>query len=233
MTLYIKPTGGLCNRLRVIFSWYQYAIETNQNLVCYWIRDSACNGNFCDYYENIDRITFIYNSNDNQLYTKLDYEGYSWHPKYKVSSYDDLKLKPHLIDRINELKNNNNNKYIAVHIRRTDHIELAQRNKRYTTDDEFYKFIDSHDKSYAIYLATDNAKTQEELKTKYGERIFFNKQIVPTNNLRQTELEDAIIDQYMCIDADDFMGSGWSSYSDFIKVNRNQKSKTNQKTNKN
>ena len=37
-----------------------------------------------------------------------------------------------------------NGNYIAVHIRRTDHVRLAQQNGKYTTDDEFYKFIENY-----------------------------------------------------------------------------------------
>jgi len=35
--------------------------------------------------------------------------------------------------------------YISVHIRRTDHIELAIKNKNCTSDDEFYSFIDKYE----------------------------------------------------------------------------------------
>ena len=35
-----------------------------------------------------------------------------------------------------------NNNYISVHIRRTDHISLAKKNNKYTTDQDFITFLD-------------------------------------------------------------------------------------------
>ena len=35
----IKPTGGLCNYLRVIFSYYEYARKNNSELNVIWIED--------------------------------------------------------------------------------------------------------------------------------------------------------------------------------------------------
>ena len=40
-----------------------------------------------------------------------------------------------------------------------------------------------------------------------------------------TDLEDAIIDIYICTEADKFKGSGWSSFSGLIQLLRKQNNK--------
>ena len=36
----IVPNGGLCNRLRVIFSYYNYAISNNETLTVIWYENT-------------------------------------------------------------------------------------------------------------------------------------------------------------------------------------------------
>ena len=76
----------------------------------------------------------------------------------------------------------------------------------------FFKFIDSQPKNIYIYLATDNRKTQDKFIKKYGNRIKINKMIIQNDKVRQTNLEDAIIDLFVCSRAKKFKGSGWSSF---------------------
>jgi len=59
-----------------------------------------------------------------------------------------------------------NNKYIAVHIRRTDHSKLAKKNNSFTNDKQFMTFINNN-KGLYLYLATDNRKTQNIFYKKY------------------------------------------------------------------
>jgi hypothetical protein len=55
------------------------------------------------------------------------------------------------------------------------------------------------------------------------------KWITPRRTLRQTDLEDAIVDIYTCVGATAFLGSGWSSFTDLINDLRSLCSKNNQK----
>mgnify|MGYP006118721935 FL=1 len=207
----IKPTGGLCNYLRVVFSYYEYARSINSELNVIWIKTANCPGYFLDYFEPIPYVNFK-NSSENDV--KIDYHGYSEAKNFKPK-YDKLKLKPYLkkivFDKLDILNRN----YISVHIRRTDHINLAKKNNCYTDDGEFINFID---KSYKdIYIATDNKITYYKFKKKYPNRIKFDYHKTTNNSLRETSLQDSIIDIYMCVYSDDFMGSGWSSFSDLIR----------------
>ena len=206
----VYPGGGLSNYLRVIFSYYEYAESINSELNVIWIKTSACPGHFLDYFEPVKNINFI---NTHKPHIKVDYKGCGIHINFKPK-YDKLKLKPYLkkivFDKLDILNKN----YIAVHIRRTDHISLAKKNNCYTDDGEFINFID---KSYKdIYIATDNEITYNKFKTKYTDRIIFDYHETNNNSLRKTSLRDAIIDIYMCVYSDDFMGSRWSSFSSLI-----------------
>ena len=179
--------------------------------------NEACPGYFLDYFEPIPNIEFL-PKNEKKL--KIDYEGCSAYSEFdpkKVFIYKELKLLPHLQQRIMEKVNKLENNYIAVHIRRTDHIDLAKKNKVYTTDQDFYDFIDKNLENHCyLYIATDNRETQNIFIKKYGPEVPIIKMIEKSNKKRQTTLEDSIIDLYMCIHAQKFKGSGWSSFSDFI-----------------
>jgi hypothetical protein len=208
----IHPIGGLCNYLRVLFSYYEYATSINSELNVIWIKTKACPGYFLDYFEPIPNVNFIEN-NENPV--KIDYHGQDWLRNFPPK-YDKLKLKPYLekivFDKLDILNKN----YISVHIRRTDHIRLSQQHNAYTDDGEFIHFIDKYDNKN-IYIATDNEITYNKFKEKYPNQIKFDYHKTNENCLRHTSLQDAIVDIYMCVYSDDFMGSGWSSFSGVIK----------------
>jgi hypothetical protein len=209
----IKPTGGLCNYLRVVFSYYEYAIKNNLELNVIWIKTDQCPGYFLDYFEPIPRISF---RNHVDKYIKLNYTGCSilknFHPKY-----DKLKLKPYIKKIISDKLHTLNNNYISVHIRRTDNIVPAKRNNCFIDDQEFIDFIDKSDNNKNIYIATDNKVTYSKFKKKYQKQIKFDYHKTNNKSLRKTSLHDAIIDIYMCVYSNDFMGSKWSSFSDLIR----------------
>jgi hypothetical protein len=208
----IIPTGGLANRLRVIFSYYRIAVELNNILEVIWKVDDACNGFFTDYFEPVKDIIFY---RKNISGNKVIYKGCHSHPKYQPN-YELLKLNPDLQNLIEQKQNTIDSKYIAVHIRRTDHINLAKKINMYTTDDDFVKFINKYPE-YDIYLATDNRNTQDKFISMYKNRIKFVNLIDKHNtNLRKTSLRDAIIDVYVCKGAEFFKGSGRSSFSTLI-----------------
>uniref|UniRef100_A0A6C0J8K2 Glycosyltransferase n=1 Tax=viral metagenome TaxID=1070528 RepID=A0A6C0J8K2_9ZZZZ len=209
----IKPTGGLCNYLRVIFSYYEYARKNNSELHVIWIKSNSCPGYFLDYFEPIPHVSFNKQIDKD---VKIDYNG-CFTMKNFQPKYDKLKLKSYIekivFDKLDILNKN----YISVHIRRTDHIQLAKYNNRYTDDEEFINFLDKSDNNKNIYIAADNEITYNKFKKKYQNRIKIDYHKTNNNSLRKTSLQDAIIDIYICVYSDDFMGSGWSSFSGLIK----------------
>lgn len=212
----IKPTGGLCNYLRVIFSYYEYARSIISELNIIWIISEACPGYFLDYFEPIPYMNFIESIEKD---VKIDYTGCGTKENFKPK-YEKLKLKPYLEEIVSDKLDILNKNYISLHIRRTDHIILAKKFNKYTDDEEFINFIDTSDNNKNIYIATDNEITYNKFMTNYPNRIKFDYHNTNNNSLRKTSLQDAIIDIYMCVYSDNFKGSGWSSFSDLIKTLR-------------
>lgn len=212
----VRPEGGLCNRLRVIFSYHAEAKRRNTTLLVVWTQTEECNGWFLEYFEPVPNITFVSNTD-----RTIEYSGYGAHPNYDETTqciYRELRLVPTLMDKIRRKRAMLGN-YCAVHIRRTDHVKLAKEMKKYTSDDEFLRFL--HNTTGNIYIATDNKDTYTTYKRTFPNRILFPySETIQEHALRVTTLEDSILDLYMCVYANQFQGSGYSSFSDLIYILR-------------
>ena len=62
----IKPVCGLCNRLRALFSYYNYSIDTDKKILIIWDILPDCSGLFLDYFQEIENVIFT----STQNYTK-------------------------------------------------------------------------------------------------------------------------------------------------------------------
>jgi hypothetical protein len=214
----IHPVGGLCNHLRVLFSYLAYCKSINKSMIVIWESGSHCPGFFLDYFQPIPNVTFLKNNTNNY---PINYKGFSIHPDYRPEEkdiYQDLKLIPSLQSEIEDIVSQIS-PYIATHIRRTDHITMAKIVNAYTDDQEFISFMNQH-KDLHIYLATDNLGTQTAFYDMYKDRIKSIEFIKPSNNLRQTDLKQAVKDLFLCIKANHFKGSGYSSFTDLIMAIR-------------
>jgi len=205
----IVPLEGLCNRLRVLLSFFkQYS-----NLDVFWpIDEKISNTHFLDIFEPIEKINFL-----EKLPIKFDYQGFSpIHNNYQANY---LLLKPTIIvlKRIKHFMNILGTNYDSCHIRRTDHTKIALKRKCLTTDRDFYNFI-KNSKQEKVYVATDNLETQIYLLKIFGEKVIFNNGISNSKSLRKSSLIDAIVDIIICSNSIEFKGSGYSSFSDTIKI---------------
>jgi len=219
MSIVILPTGGLSNMLRVTFSYYMKALSENKKLIVIWIPTDACPGYFIQFF-NIPykmEIISVFDEHKISQISSIEYNGCFVHPNFNFPSmYNNLSPNTNIFTQVQNNITLLENRYIAVHIRRTDHIAMAKSENQFTSDVEFIHFLDTYP-DYNIYLATDNRQTQDIFHNKYKHRIKTIKFINPLQRqLRHTTLEDAIIDIYTCFNATIFKGSGYSSFTDLI-----------------
>lgn len=209
----IQPTSGLCNRIRTIFPFLEYCKLNGRILVVYWKLDSFCNGLFDDILLRPQHMTVVYDAP--KIINFIGGNKPLW--LNTTNNYlDDLYPIDSIQDIIKKL-NNQYQHYNAIHIRRTDHIRLAHRVNQYTPIEYF---IDIIEKSILpVYLATDCKHTQKLLLEKFPNKILFY-ELISGNRLRQTSISHAVIDFFMCVYANNFYGTKYSSFSDMINVKR-------------
>lgn len=218
--LVVVPTKGLCNRLRVVFSYLMQATSEGRPLVVIWKPSAECNGFFLDYFKPLPNTRFLTRNTRPRL--PVAYEGYEWHPSfspYESFIYEDLCLTAAMERRVRALVSRlgGEDRFISLHIRRTDHTTLATTHGMLTPIEVFTRFIDSHPTKKA-YLATDNHETQAMFLRHYGPRRLLTCAIIPVSDaLRKTSLEDAVVDIFVASNAAYFMGSGYSSFTSLIE----------------
>lgn len=210
----IIPVGGLCNCLRVMLSWKRKAESEGRRLNVYWTITVACNGSFSKYFEALNNVQIFERQPSPDR--AIDYHGFDACGPFDAK---DLQLQPRLQEQVEALKGQLG-EYDAIHVRRTDLTPVAVRDGNYIEDSEFFAFIEASDRP--VYLATDNLATQRLYREKFGQKIRFMYEIPASrvNVMRQTPLEYAIMDLYMCAEARNFMGTAGSSFSEFIEIMR-------------
>ncbi len=211
--LFVRVRGGLCNRLRVIFSYYALALRENRNpYIIQWPENFD---HFLDVFEPISRITFENPCTRHTIIsTNSTLNQYPWQHLLR-----ELVPKPKLQCTINTLKECLGSCYIAIHMRRTDHVHLAKKQQCFTTNAMFYDFVDRLPKTLKIFVASDNPQSLATMKQRYGTRILNNAVFTPGKTYKQgrhTNLDTAAIDLFVCASAAYFHGSGWSSFSGMI-----------------
>lgn len=203
----IHPTGGLCNKIRVIFSY----LHKYQKITVIWLINDyyQVKGKYLEFFEEIPQVNFEY---------KLINQPIIYKGCFPVGNYDLKKMIPKLEVKnkiISFLKTNNINdfNYYALHIRRTD---LQNIYPDITSDKEFEDFVTVHS-GIRIFLATDNSDTQEKF-SKFP-NIFFYHNILDNKSEHQhrnTDLEHSIMDLLICALSKKFKGTSKSSFSDII-----------------
>jgi len=228
--LIICTKNGLCNKLRVLFSWWEYAKTVDRGLIVYWYDHTdlrkhlggACAGHFYDVFEPIGGAPVL---DDDTVVTELDYKGCHPHPDFdpaKQFIYTDLTLRPYLREQVNTNVTEIGDDFIAVHVRRSDFVKaIAKRRGIYKSDEQFFSEIDQFEEHRWIYLATDNEETQSIFMARYPDRLMVQSRIKQNDDRhRQTGIEGAVIDLYTCIEAADFIGTPESTFTEFIQQHR-------------
>jgi hypothetical protein len=149
---------------------------------------------------------------------RIDYRGWEACGPLEIGA---LRPSQTIRERLDIIRSTIGPEYDAVHIRRTD--LPAERDNNYIPDSEFEQFIiDSSDAP--VYLATDNAATQKYFINKFGDKIRKSITITDRGSLRQTPLDVAVIDLFMCVGATYFKGTVGSSFTDMIMELRSHSS---------
>jgi len=218
---YILLRNGLANRLRTIAGYIYVSLKTGREFIFHWdIKNIDCNGNFNDIFNPIDGIKIIdcardsninyYLVGQNTIANILEKEEIKANVKDVENEVYRLFIpKEHVAREIDSFPLI----AAAIHVRRTDHVELAKSKSKYIENEQFIKFIENHAQ---VFLATDDYETQQFFMK--FENIIIRRPILPNNNFRQTSLEDAVIDVFIAARSEHFMGTEYSSYSQLIRI---------------
>jgi len=214
----VRAVYGLCNRLRATLSCVHLARSLQVPLVVCWTDDEVCPGVFEDYFQTLPGVTFIpapprpgFQFDFDELWDVLD----GFLPDWTILKLND-RMEAKLRDTIAGVPKG----YAASHIRKTDHTalftkSLADRGIVPKTDEGYISFARRHK---SIWLAADCQETQNMMKSFDFEVHCLP--IEPSSQLRQTSIEQAILDLYMCVRATAFLGSTWSSFTQTIEALR-------------
>jgi len=212
----VVPILGLNNRLRVILSYLYLANKENKKLKIIWsVSDPQCLGRFDQLFEPLPNTTIKYINDENNEEYDVETYGRNNEEYEKENYYSLLKPLPEIQIKIDNIKEKLGSNYIACHIRRTDALKYNWYVDNLINDSEYINYINQYLKDLKIYIDTDCKDTQKKFIDIYGDRIIYQK-IENNDNFRQTSLENAVIDMFVCAGATYFMGSNMSSFTDTI-----------------
>jgi hypothetical protein len=209
MPVTFSALGGLANRLRAIFSRYEPGMQV------VWTRTwDIAMGHFLEVFEPVPGLEFVEPAgrhiDSESWHAAINYEN--WHKHYKL-----LRPTTALRERIMGLQDAMG-PYVAMHVRRTDHVRLAHAQGRYTTDAEFVEWAKA--RVSPVFVATDNVETREVMQRALP-AVIWQGAMQPSTALqhesrRYNSLADAVVDMWLCVRADEFMGSAHSSFSELV-----------------
>jgi hypothetical protein len=207
--------GGMCNRLRAILSYR--AIYGELDIV--WEPDeTVAYARWEDIFQPLDGVRFLTSG----LWDVEDFAPAKDAPPGWERAYRDVVPTPPLMERIAEVKAWVGPTYLAVHIRRTDHVPNIQTlGMQVETLEEFGRWAQQW-AELPLYLATDNRETQDRFPDwVVGTRFLPSSEIQGLeDHHRNGPLADAVVDLFVCAAALRFKGSASSSFSDTIEALR-------------
>lgn len=235
--LVIVAVEGLCNRLRATLSYRIVAHEQGRPLHVVWRRDDYCPGYFLDVFLPIPGVRFFKSPPGGKPISSL-HTATDTHPSIKATeaearSYACLhpcdSVRAAVAAQLQAL----GPRFAAMHVRRTD-LFTAIPATEHTKDSEFEAWADGyvpranerrapkHSEGMRLFVATDNAETQQHFLSLYGSTTAKVQQPIKVSGaLRQTGLVEAVVDLFVAAAAPDgFMGSHYSSFSDAIRFLR-------------
>jgi len=217
--------SGLCNRLRLFSTYRERAEIEDKDIEMHWVLTPACKSQFNELFHPIPRINFIYKTHGKN--PKRSRPANSAISLYSIENeklnnfYLDIKPLSYIQNEIDNIIDEIGEDFCACHVRRTDiHKVQNKYNQKAIPDGEFFSFIENS-KFDKVFLATDNKKTQDTFKKRFGDRVVCPAVIIgngsPKHPHRMTDVKTAVIDLFLCIYSQEFMGTNCSSFTGFIK----------------
>lgn len=226
----VVAMNGLSNKLQVILSYLARANKEGKKLKIIWHLSEACPEKYDNLFEPIPNLEVLYSDETIPIDINIinPEEKYKYNPDFINywnnedghligNSYSLLKPLPSIQNEIDSTKQKLGKNYIACHIRRTDALTHPAYKDNKNSDTDYMNFIDQYPKDLKIYIATDCRDTQKIFIYLYGDRMIYKK-IEDNNNLRQTSLQDAVKDMYVCAGAKYFKHSVGSFSSTIINL---------------
>ena len=209
MKRFIEPAGGLANRVRVVLTALRkfgpeitFVWRENKDCPCQWweLFQQPSIGTLPKPMEGtrVERTCSAYTGLDPEIYSALV-------PTKAISDSVDEFCEAH-------------EKFDAIHVRRTDHEQIAKKKGMFTDDDEFFQFVKDSGK---FFLACDDPATEAKFKLKFGDKCLTRKKEWKPDH-RKTSGQDALIDLLICTRGKRFKGSGYSSFSEMIHLMRHE-----------
>lgn len=213
---------GLCNRLRALLSFIPLARRYGRRVEILWKPDDNCPCTFAEVFEPISGV-IVHDAPEDCDATAYALRVQSGCPFNHERIWDELVPVPECRRAIRELITKLD-PYDAVHVRRTDTIELSASSdayhvRRLALDEAQCRVVLSRfgdASSRKVYVASDNRESQDFYKERLGERAVFHKKVgrdLGETHRRHTTIRDAVIDLFMCGFSQKFVGSGSSSFT--------------------
>lgn len=240
---YLHNRGGLCNRLMSLWSTLALGSYFGIPVYLRWEPAPACPCNLSDLFElrmleesSQAKILEILNTYPTQtfylanmgrglerIYNDLDLERwmtYEFFQNIYLQMARSFQIEHDLTYKIDQFISNHwEPGIIGVHMRGTDRITLELKKRGnlndLSSDHDFINSINNAIKSGTskFFLATDSNKTQSEFTQLFPGRFVFYCQSFNSNLLRETSIQDAMIDLYLLSKTTRIIGSKKSSFN--------------------
>lgn len=237
--LFLRPAGGLCNRLKALKSAIGLMTSLNRRLVVCWRLDREMNISFGRLFQLPDCFK-IYDGVHENFITKTLFSKYNWlmnvpdndahiaerikergllpsalttyHDFYEgsESTYDWLKPIDELQSQIDSIRESMPKDIVGVHIRRTDN-QTAIANSPIDLFMEKLDYEISNNGQKCFFVATDDEATKRLLGERYGERIFTRKGLPSRDDIKG--VPNAVIDLFLLASCSKLYGSCGSTFS--------------------
>lgn len=249
--LFRSRWGGLCNRLYSLASAYSYSVVLGMDMHICWTPSIECPSVLHDLI-NTNPLTTLDVAASLEL-VRRNGGKVAWtgafgmdHDLYRLLSctrpqkeridqlarsfIQTLDFSEIIRARVQEFMRSHewDNSIVGVHVRSTDHTaHFTDRGRAHElSGDESFKIIindliaQGHGR---FYLATDAIETFDKFHDWFGDRIFTRIKSYNTQQLRQTSIEDAIIDLILLSKTQKIIGSKLSTFSQFASLLGNTK----------